>query len=122
MSKTFSIIEQTEKISKVLSKGINGFISISVHVSPAGDWDTYPIIVSVHSYDNHKIKDSISITAFSTQEDELTDEQRWCAPLVEGIEMDEPNGPERVRKTYHKLKEHLEKEGFSVYNHWKEFF
>lgn len=39
MSKTFSIIEQTEKISKVLSKGINGYVSISVHVSPAGAWE-----------------------------------------------------------------------------------
>ena len=122
MSKTFSIIEQTEKISKVLSKGINGYVSISVHVSPAGDWDTYPIIVSIHSYNNHKIKDIISITAFSTQEDGLENNQRWEAPLVEGIEMREREGPERVRKTYHKLKEHFEKEGFSVYNHWKEFF
>ena len=122
MSHTFNIIEQTNKIQKVLSKGINGYVSISVEVSVGGDWDTHPIIVDVHSYDNHDIKHSIYITAFSRQDDGLSDEQRWNAPLVEGIEMAQPDGPERIRKAYHKLKKHFNKEDFGVYEHWKEFY
>lgn len=118
----FNIIEQTKKIINVLNKGINGFVVVSVDVTIAGDWDTHPILVTVHSYENHNIKNVISITAFSGQEDELSDEQRWDAPEIKGIEMGVPEGPDRIQKAYKKLKKHFENEGFGVYNHWKDFY
>lgn len=124
MSKTFSVTEQAEKITDVLRKGINGYVKVSIELNAGGDWDTYPIFVTIHNWDNFDIKHYIVIIAFSKQEEGLTDKQRFEAPLVEGIEMEEPdtNKPERVRKAYHKLKKHFEKEGFGVYDSWEDFF
>lgn len=118
----FRIIEQANNIKDVLRKGIDGFVRVSVDVSVGGDWDTHPIVVTVHSYDNHDIKHYIGIVAMSEQDEPLTDEQRWDAPLIKGIEMAEPDGPDRVKKAYRKIKSYLEKEGFSVYEHWKDFY
>jgi len=122
MSHNFNVVEQAEKIVDVLSKGINGYVVVSVDVTIGGDWDTHPIIVTIHSYDNHDITHVIVITAFSTQKSGLETAQRWNAPNVEGIEMGNPDGPARVRNAYHKLTKHLEKEGFGVYESCKEFF